>query len=838
MTLIGASAKTVLLLCVSLLNLMIAFSVLRQRRSAYQGQVFALLCFAVALWAASLSVEPANLDVALVLRRFTHAIASLMIFAVVLFAASFQGARGPLRARHLHLIAGIALAFVAICFTPWFIPSVAVRDYGLQSVRGPLHPLFIVYAAASLTLACVTLAATYRSASGRLRIQLRYIFLAIALPGPVALATNLVIPGLGGTSRFYPVGPLASLVMLTLIGHAIVHHRLMDIRLVIRRSAVTAAAAVACACLFALVLVSTNLVFSLPQPLTLREVALALAVGACFPLVRARLERLANRYLLREPYDFRRVIRDTSRALAATIRRSDLLSHFGAAVHQTLQPEHTGVYLLDGSSGEARLAWHTGDHSLPGTLESGSPFLALAHPGRTPVFHDELTPEGSVIERAALEEMTLLEIDGLVPLAEKRELLGVVLLGPKRSGDPYFTDDVDLLMTLASHATLAVRNAQAHEQVVEISEELQQVLATIDSGVITADAGGHVRIFNAAAEHLTGIARDRVMGESVERLPAPLGAILGGNRHGDPWRRQLECTLTGLSGRPAPVLCSTAPLLSPERESLGAVVVLDDLSHLKELERERHRAERLAAIEAMASGLVHEVRNPLVALKTFTQMLPVKGGDRVFRDNFARVVGREIGRIDELLNRFRALANPPAQPLVPLDLAGPLEASLELIRARLEAQRIHLNYTRTVVPPLVLGNASQLEQLFLNLLLNAIEAIGEGGELSVRVSETETVTGQGVRVEVSDTGPGIPEEILPRIFNPFVTTKTQGTGLGLAICRSICDAHRAQLEAQNNSGGPGCTFAVEFPPLNMAQTVPQARGNPIETEAGAEQPAR
>ena len=833
MTSIGWSERTILLLCVSVLNFTIACYVLRQRGDARQGQAFALLCFAVALWAASLSVEPADLNLALVLRRLTHAIACLMILAVVLFAASFQGDRGRLHGTPLRFFVGISFTFSVICFTPWFIPSVAVRDYGLQSVRGPLHPLFIVYAVASLALACASLAATYRSASGRTRIQLRYIFLAIALPGPVALATNLVIPGLGGTSRFIYIGPLASLVTLTLIGHAIVHHRLMDVRLVICRSAVTVAAVVACAGLFALVLVGANHLLSLPKPLTLREVALALGVGVCFPVLRLRLECLANRYLLRQPYDFRSAIRDASRELTATMRTPDLLGHLGAAIQQTLKPEHIRIYLLGVPGGEFRLAWNTADRSLPERLASRSPFVALARPGGLPVFRDEIAPHGSANDKAALEEMTSMQVDGLVPMMEKHEMLGLVLLGPKRSGDPYFTDDVDLLVTLSTHAALAVRNAQAHGQIVEISEELQQVLATIDSGVITADAGGRVRIFNAAAEHLTGLARDSAMGESIERLPVPLGDILAGSQGGGPWRQQGECTLTGVTGRPAPVLCSTAPLLGPAGESLGAVIVLDDLSHLKELERERRRTERLAAIEAMASGLVHEVRNPLVALKTFTQMLPVKGGDRVFRDNFARVVGREIERIDELLNRFRALANPPVQPLVPLDIAGPLEASLELIRTRLETQRIHLNYTTAVSPSLVLGNASQIEQLFLNLLLNAIEAMGERGELSVRVSETDTVIGRAVRVEVSDTGSGIPEEILPRIFNPFVTTKTQGTGLGLAICRSICDAHRAQLDAQNNSGGIGCTFVIDFPSVDAVAAPAETHGSPIETAAGS-----
>ncbi len=829
---LGMSGKTILLLCVSLLHLTIAGYVLHHRRDVFQGRSFALLCFAVALWSASLSVDPTDLDVAVLLRRLSYVAGSLMLLAIVLFAASFEGDRGRFQLRHLWVLTGASLTFLALSFSPWIVSSMVIRDYGVHALRGPLHHLFLLYAAVSLVLASASLAATYRSASGRTRIQLRYVFLAIALPGPVALATNLLLPVFGGTSRFGYVGPLLSLITLGLIGHAIVHHRLMDVRLVVQRGAVRGGAVAISAAAFALVLIGANVLFPLPQPFTFREIALALVLGACFTPLRLRLEHLANRYLLRPLYDFRTVMRDTSRALASTIRAADLLGHLVAAINRTLHPEHVGIYLLETDGSEHRLMWQSG-RALPVTLSSHSPSVALLKPDRPPIFRDEIDPRsGTALEMAALAELGTLNADALVPLVEQHEVLGFVLLGPKRSGEPYFTDDVDLLTTLASQTALAVRNAQAHEQVVEISEELQKVLSTIDNGVISADAGGRVRIFNAAAERLTGIAADTAKGEPVERLPALLRDVLAATPSGGPRKQQREYNLTGAMGRIAPVLCSTAPLLGPGGEHLGLVAVLDDLSYLKELERERRRAERLATVEAMASGLVHEVRNPLVALKTFAQVLPMKGHDGAFRETFARVMSREIGRVDELLERFRTLAGPPSQPLAPLDIVEPLHAALELTRPRFEMRRIRLNYLAPPAPPPVLGNASQLEQLFLNLLLNAIEAMEDGGELSIRVGEVDVVNGRAARVEVSDTGPGIPEELLPRIFNPFVTTKTQGTGLGLAICRSIADAHRAQLDAQNNSGKPGCTFVIEFPPTDAAGAPTEALASPFEPAAG------
>jgi signal transduction histidine kinase len=830
---IGASQKTLLLLCVALLNLRIALYVLQRGRDARQRRSFAFLCFTVAFWSATLSVEPLRPELALLLRRLAHAAASLVVLAIVLFAASFQEGRSRFPSRHRYLLAAISLVVFALCFSPWIIPSVQILPGGPLSRRGPLHTAFVLYVILYFALGTGFLAASYRTASSRIRTQIRYIFLAIALPGPVALATNLFIPMFAATTRFAFIGPSLSLVTLALIGHSMVHYRLMDMRVVVRRGTVTIVAVIASAAVFALVMLAANSILSLPQPFTSRDVIVALAAGACLPALRRHLERLANRYLLRHPYSFRAVVRDTSRALAGTIHTSDLLGYLGVAIDRTLRPEHVGIYLLDGASGPLRLVWHTEPESLPPTLSVHSPCIVLAQRDRPLLFRDEIDQRsGNAAEMAAFAELTALNIEALVPMAEKHEVLGLVVLGPKRNGEAYFSDDADLLTTLVSQAALAVRNAQAHERVVEIKEELQTVLATIDSGVITMDASRRIRIFNAAAERLTGIATTAAIGGPVECLPAAIADALQGNRGGPQSRPQWECTLAGPNGRPASVLCSRASLSGAGGANLGTVIVLDDLSHLKELERERHRAERLAAIEAVASGLVHEVRNPLVAMKTFVQMLPARGEDRQFRENFTRVVGREIGRIDELLNRFRALAHPPSQPMSRLDIVGPLQAAIELIRARLETHGIALSYGAESAPPPVVGNASQLEQLFLNLLLNAIEAMEEGGELSVRVGESAALNGRAARVEVGDTGPGIPPELLPRIFNPFVTTKTQGTGLGLAICRSIGDAHRAHLEAHNNDGKPGCTFVVEFPAAEVSDGQPERLSSPAESAAG------
>jgi PAS domain S-box-containing protein len=428
------------------------------------------------------------------------------------------------------------------------------------------------------------------------------------------------------------------------------------------------------------------------------------------------------------------------------------------------------------------------------------------------VFRDEISVERSASSNASLrEELSSLQAEALVPLIEEGQPVGFFLLGAKRSGDPYFSNDADLLTTLANQAAVAVRNAQTHARVVQVNEEMQKVLETIESGVVAVGPRGRITLFNRAAEHFTGVSAQAVRGQGPAQLPAPLGPLLQSTAADGQPRSQDEFALPDAAGRLIPLVCSTFPLRGPNGSILGAVAVLVDMSRLKELEQEKRRAERLASIDAIASGLIHEIRNPLVGIKTYAQLLPTRGSSEEFRQMFSRTAGREIGRIDDLLSRFRTMSRASQHRMEMVDVSGTLRDTLETLHAEMEDRQIRLRLVGEATRRPVLGNASQLQQLFLNLCLNAIQAMEPGGELTVRVADLSEGGGNTLLVEVADSGPGIADELVASIFDPFVTTKPHGTGLGLAICRSIADAHHARLSMRNNIGRAGCTFTVEFP---------------------------
>jgi PAS domain S-box-containing protein len=533
------------------------------------------------------------------------------------------------------------------------------------------------------------------------------------------------------------------------------------------------------------------------------------------------VQRLFDRYLYRDPYDYARTLREASQALTATIDLQVLVRYAGSVLESTLHPEGLAVYLYDLEDKESRLYWRSGSGDFPRVLPTTSAAWSALSNEQT-VFRDEAAIRKADDASDALDsELNRIQAEVLVPLIEEGQLIGFFALGAKRSGDPYFSNDADLLTTLANQAAVAVRNAQTHARVVQVNEEMRKVLETIESGVVAVGPRGRITLFNRAAERLTGTSAETARGKSPECLPAPLDtALQATSSDGEP-RSQIEFSLPDAAGQMVPLMCSTSPLRGPDGTPLGAVAVLADMSRLKELEQEKRRAERLASIEAIASGLIHEIRNPLVGIKTYAQLLPSRGASEEFREMFSRSAGREIGRIDDLLSRFRTMSRASQHPMEMVDVSDPLRDTLETLHAELEDRKIQLRRVGEQTRRPVLGNASQLQQLFMNLCLNAIQAMEPGGELTVRVADLSEGGGSTLLVEVADTGPGIPEHLLGTIFDPFVSTKPHGTGLGLAICRGIADAHHARIHARNNVGRPGCTFTVEFPvPSGRSAHVP------------------
>ena len=618
--------------------------------------------------------------------------------------------------------------------------------------------------------------------------------------------TNVALPWATGNSAYGAIGPYFALSFVAIIGHALIRRRITDLRLVLHNGLTLALATLASLvpAIVLLQLFGPRLVGHLDageRMLVLVSVGLVMLIVAP---TRDVVRRLLDRYVYRTRANYQRTLREASRALTRMLDLKRLLPFIGTTVLEATGVESVAIYLRDEDGFRRALTQGRNESKAPDAAPA-SVVAALSRVQDAIVSEEHAQQLATAEDRRLHDDLTAAEWALLLPVVSDDGLIAFIAVGAKRSGDPFYSQDLDLLMTLANQAGIAIKNARLYAQVVLANEYIENIVATIESGVVAITSAGRVAMFNRAAERLTGLAADDVRSQPTTRLAPCLSEPLLASAADGLARTLPEIELPG-ADRTRPVMCTTSPLRDPDGAVLGAVAVFSDLTPLKQLEIERRRAERLAYFEVLASGIAHEIKNPLVAIKTFTQLLPRRSGEPQFVADFGRIVGREIHRMERLVDRLRTLAHPGRRPAHAVDVRAPLTEALEFMQATFDDKGVALRACVGDTASRVVGDHQNLVQLFLNLLMNAHEATPPGGVVTVAV----TREADGVRVTVDDTGPGIAPELREKIFEPFFTTKQRGSGLGLAISASVAQAHGARLQADNRPER-GAVFWIDFP---------------------------
>jgi signal transduction histidine kinase len=786
---------------------------------------FAFFSFAVAAWTLSngLVSSYAASESGYVWARFAFASASLIPITFLWFADVFPTSQPYLSRRILTSFSIVAAVSFVVSFTPLIVRNTASRGGALQVLHGPLHLPFAIYLICCFGTSLFILVRKLRSLTGLEKLQVRYLFAAVLIAAFGATVTNLLIPLVLDTSRFSPYGPLFGMPMIAIIAHAIIRHRLLDIQLAIRNGVVYVGAIVVTASSFFALVEALHHVTGFQRttiPL-LEALVLAITVAVFFGPLKDRLQAALNRYVYRNTYDYQHIVRETTLRLSTMLDLQSLLGYLADIVAKTFKVELVQIYLRN----DATRTFLAPEIPTPDQWKAMHSARAIPYDSALPSYlkthkHTLLRDEAMDTDQPPLFDAAsaLARIGGEVafPLFQDEVLAGFIIIGAKRSGDPFYSRDIDLLSTLASQAAVAMKNAHLYSQVVVANEYVDNILSTMESGVIAVDATGHISLFNLAAHRLTNMRFTSVAGLSYNDLPAPLAGPLRNTLLEGASHSQLETVLHGHDGSDLPLVYSTTKLQDKDGTTHGALIVFSDLSRLKDLEREKQRAERLASFGSLASGVAHEIKNPLVAIRTFAELLPERFADIDFRDDFSKVVVREIDRIDNLVARLRGIASAPQHQTGSVDLRQPISDTLKLLRGQLEQSRTTVRHAVEDDAPFVTIDDAQLKQLFLNILQNALEAMGPGGEISIRIARTHSSGAAWILVEVSDTGPGMSESVRAHVFDPFFTTKPTGSGLGLAICRSIVDAHRGTIRAENNRASLGTTITVELPAADTA----------------------
>jgi PAS domain S-box-containing protein len=805
------------LLVIACVLVALAIFVWRANSAKPANRSFALFTLSVAGWTIGVSGLQGGSHVD-AWGRLAFASASLIPASAYAFVYTYPTPAHWPRPQSVRAVLAAATALAAISIgTPLIVAETVVSEAEVWRRPGALYPLFAIHFLATWVLTLAVFVKKWRIAHGRARAQLQYVGAALALSGAGAITANLLIPLFTGRSTYSTIGPYFGFLLVALLAHAIIRHRLMDLRVVVHRGLTVAIAIVLSATPVAILLAvfwrrlsvnfqSDDLLLFLLSTITVTLLAAP---------TRDIAQRLLDRYVYRTRANYQRTVRQASTLLTRVLNLKALLAFLTETVITATNVDGVTIYLDDdGHFIKAAERGGNGSRYDPPDRLSQDAIDALTA-SRDAMVAEDVSGRGTLRAGQSTFSCAL-----ALPIISEDRIIGVITLGPKLSGDPFYTEDLDLLMTLANQAGVAIKNARLFEQVVLANEYIENILSTIESGVVAVNAAMRIVMFNRAAERLTGLTATSIKGELADRLPDCLKTALATTvQTGVP---RIDAEIVVPTRRPEgtnttlPVICTTSPLRDPDGTVLGAVAVFSDLTPLKELEVERRRAERLAYFEVLASGLAHEIKNPLVAIKTFTQLLPRRRNDDRFIDDFGRIATREMERMERLLERLRTLSRPGDRPRHPLDVRAPIREALESLQPACDEKNITMVASLGPTPCMVRGDHGELEQLFLNLLMNAHEATPPGGALTIDAVRTA----DHVTVTVSDTGPGIPADLLERVFDPFFTTKQRGSGLGLTICAGIAQTHGARLRAGNRAAG-GATFFVEFALVPATAPVPR-----------------
>jgi len=410
------------------------------------------------------------------------------------------------------------------------------------------------------------------------------------------------------------------------------------------------------------------------------------------------------------------------------------------------------------------------------------------------------------------------------PLCTKNRKIGAIILANKSlpNGVTNFTqDDLHIFQTISGQISVAIENSQLYEEVVEIKNFSLGIINSINIGVITTSLDKKITTFNKKAEFIFNIHEEDVIGKPVKILFDNLekgkkNVILEALDRSENLLN-LEAELRFPNGETKILSLSTSNLKGGEDKIIGYIISVDDISERKMLENQILRSEQLAALGELSAGIAHEIKNPLTSIKGFTQLLSSKLDDKNFLLKYADVIHREVDRLNNIIEELLQFAKPKVKGFARVNLKEILDRALALLKYQIEKADINIVLNLLPIPD-VYGDAQQIEQVFINIILNAIQAMKHGGKLEIESKVIVKKSPENIYYEYSvlyftDTGKGIKPEHIDKLFNPFFTTKPKGSGLGLSISHRIVTEHKGTIEVISKVG-KGTTFIISIPTVN------------------------
>jgi two-component system, NtrC family, sensor kinase len=691
----------------------------------------------------------------------------------------------------------------------------------------------LIYLAISLIAGlAIMVRALRRVRSVTARRQLRWIVWGTAL-GSVPFAFGYALPfgfGLAPIKGFELSALLLGLIPLA-FASAIVRYRLMDVEVIIKRALVYAAALAAIAAIYAVLLRVAGAVFLRDADQRTNPVIALLATFVVVLLsrpVKNAIQTGLDRVYYRDRYDYRRALVGFARDLNSDLDLQRLSERLVHRVTETLVVDRMALMLapVSANAGDFVTISHAGFADIPPQLSPGSAVATRLFSGHTLALDDTFA-----LRRLDPREVEFWREAGIhyfVPCVSKEGTIAVMALGqklgapkPLRGGggansEPLSSEDMALLSAVAAQAATALENGRLYRQLRTKADELERmrqfsenILESLNDGLAVLDRDGRVIRWNRQMEELYGVRHEAAVGQRLDSLfdPGLVDTIRGTSTEGAAYYR-IPMSTRHTPPRRLLVNVGATPLRDSSAEIVGSIVIVEDISSRVQLEEQLQISEKMASIGLLAAGVAHEVNTPLTGISSYTQMLLQQAQADDPSTKVLEKIERQTFRAAKIVNGLLNLARPAQVDSGPCDINVVINDVLSLLEHQFRTGSIQVRKELAASAPIVQGIEHKLQQVFLNLFLNARDAMPKGGWLTIVTRQDRN----GAIVEVGDTGSGIPAEQLSRIYDPFFTTKAigKGTGLGLSITYGIVQEHGGSITCDSQIG-QGTRFTLHLP---------------------------
>jgi two-component system, NtrC family, sensor kinase len=723
----------------------------------------------------------------------------------------------------------------------WAIPSVyasALLLLGMQILalrylrasevlRWNLDRIEMAYLALLFIAAAAVLVHNYRQASTPLlRQQLKWVTRGTIL-AITPFTLFYVIPYLMGIlpTSAMRISVLSLGILPLTFGYAIFRYRLMDVDLIFKRGmAYTLAAAAIAGAYFAVVGGVAELVHArVPSTGPVGLVLAIVVTAALFDPVRKWIQERIDQLFYLTRYDYRKTLTEFGRELGGQTNLDAMLAAVVDRLSRTLLVDRMAIFLsFPGSPQGFELAKSFGMAPMAG-LDFG--FLSRPRPeGEARHLFFDNTHQVPRETPNAQQTIAKLELNYYIPCRAQHETVAVLGLGKTAEGDFLSSEDIELLETLAGYLAIAIQNARLYASLEEKVAEYERlkdfnenIVESINVGVLAVDLADRVESWNSQMEVMYALPRWQAVRRPLsEVFPAAFVEEFYRIRQNAGIHNLYKFRLGTHSGEIRIVNVAIAPLVTKKFHVIGRLIIVDDITERVELEAQLAQSDKLSSIGLLAAGVAHEVNTPLAVISSYAQMLSKQLQGDSAKSALLEKITRQTFRASEIVNNLLNFSRTTGTEFSDVDVNKVIADTLTLLDHQLKTSKVRVEAEFSEALPTIHGNAGRLQQVFLNLFLNAKDAMVNGGTLRVA-----TANGDGVTVVVSDTGSGIAAEHIRKIYDPFFTTKTsregqpRGTGLGLSVTYGIIQEHAGKIRVES-SEREGTTFYLDFPPVKKA----------------------